>query len=1060
MASLTNQDIIQQILPLRYSPHGVARVVFDNLEAMTKGQIRLVDPTNPVAFTIESGVMMATAGMVEMEAAMRRLYPSLSQTTDDLYPHMSDVDYIGRFSTPARCSSFILFFKLSDIKREAVAVGDTGISRIVIPRHTEITIAGAKFTFQYPINIDVMPYGGLVIYYDVEKPSPIQVLSTNSVDWRVTRVGEDEFLILSLPLMQFAIKSVYATLDNTTGFTKSYAFDNEFYYCRAFMKDPSTAKWIEIKTTHTEQVYDPTTPTVALQANANALAVTVPQIYFNRDLISDSLRLDIYTSQGPMDVQLDRYSPDAFAVKWLDHDEDDVSIYVAPLSLISGTCYSIGTVSGGAHALTFAQLRDRVMSNATGANNNPITAAQLEAALNSLDYELVLDKDTITSRVWKASRLLPAPSLQGSVTAANCAIRMFQSNLDDLIDLPTTYWNGAGRLVIKPETVFRNVNGIVSIVPQSEVNALLGLSVESRVAELNATKYLYTPFHYVMDVTGYTFALRPYSLERPEIPSKFFIQNNSTLGLDVSIDRYEIAVSPDNDGYYITIQTKSGESFKALDLDGGQIQVQASFLPAGATDRAVIVGVDLGATEDGERIYKFFIQSNHDINANHEMILESFHQYDATPQSIPTPLSFDLDFVFIVKNYQPLGTMTTDMDQLILPYELTGVPVYFGVVHERLSIKLGDYLSGLWQRARSVIGEEQYARYPNDVYLYADKNVFERNPDGSIKVTYDALLPPPGIVNTVIFYTGDPVLENYTINRTAAVTLAAQATVLFASGSFTSADVGKKFIFRKAGAGGENLFGTISAVASPTQITLSTNVLTATLINGVFIYGDHVILHHHNDVVLDSEGNPTLIGGTSNRGMLRQADIFFIDGAYKFATDGATIDYRDSIPDYIRDWVVTDIGTISQSLLENTYLYLYPQVTVGKIPVVINDGVKSLIDAEQSFTVKYYLTDENFKNAKLKTALESTAVSVIADILTKTTIATTDMESTLKTMVGDSIVAVDISGLGGVAGITTATVTNRSVRPSIGKKAVQLADQTISVEDDVTIVFINHTKKP
>ena len=95
-------EILNQIKKYQYNPSGIQRVQLSYLKDITKGVVNIVDPTNPFIFALESSAVNTAAFMIENKAAMNRLYPRNAITPDDVYLHMSDKDYIGRFATPSR----------------------------------------------------------------------------------------------------------------------------------------------------------------------------------------------------------------------------------------------------------------------------------------------------------------------------------------------------------------------------------------------------------------------------------------------------------------------------------------------------------------------------------------------------------------------------------------------------------------------------------------------------------------------------------------------------------------------------------------------------------------------------------------------------------------------------------------------------------------------------------------------------------------------------------------------------------------------------------------------
>src|SRR5699024_10431574 len=111
-------------------------------------------------------------------------YPELSQTREDLYRHMSDVDYINVFSSPSTTKLLLVFHK-DEILEKAIPSGDSGMRKLVIPRHTKIMAGEIPFTLQYPIELRVLPHGGIQTVYDNSKPSPLMTLESNQVPYSI-----------------------------------------------------------------------------------------------------------------------------------------------------------------------------------------------------------------------------------------------------------------------------------------------------------------------------------------------------------------------------------------------------------------------------------------------------------------------------------------------------------------------------------------------------------------------------------------------------------------------------------------------------------------------------------------------------------------------------------------------------------------------------------------------------------------------------------------------------------------------------------------------------------
>lgn len=1022
---VTSDQFIPKIQALQANPMAIQRLMLKTLSSLTEDRVVAVDPTNPFVFLMESAVTLASAGMMQNEALNRRQYPSVAINEEEVYLHMSDRDYADRFANPAR-TTITLLFDLDEVKSKAVPINSLdplGPRKLTIPRHTSYVVADLVFTMQYPVDIQVQPHGGVTVLYDLSQSSPLQTLSSNRADWGISMISGRRYLRITLPVQQMTLLSQMAQLNAVTGFSKSYLFADQYYYCRAFTKDAGAASWKEIRTTHTDQVYDPNTPTVVLKVAGQTLKVHVPQIYFNNpDLtkrIDDSIRLDIYTTRGPMDVDLRNYNIGAFSARWLDYDRDTDSAFTAPLKTLSGyVIYGEEAVTGGSNALTFEELRDRVITLALNPSDIPITPNQLENSLDRLGYSLVTHLDNVTDRQYLATRTIPAPSNLSTVSGAGCTIHMLQSNMADLATHTDYVTDNGLRMTIKPNAVFQAQAGILQVVPKALVDGMIATGPEILSNTVNNAEFYFTPFYYVLDTSNNEFRIRPYRLDDPKITAKYFVEQNSTLQMNVSVKTHEVYVNdsvPGGSGYILAIELNTDEVFRAMALE--DVFVQISYIMPGTTARVFIDGVlvspidgGTGRPVDDKYIYYFYLDSRYDIDARHNLILE--------PQGTPAALTteFDLCCFISTQNYAPADRQFSDIEDFYNPASVTGYnPAYeyYGISHERITIRFGQYLDNLWRRARSVAEDHEFLRYATDVPAYYTSNVYLRDAQGNLVFTFN--VGTNELETTLLYAAGDPVMT--------------------AAGNTA---------FETALAGNPALdFATWWASLSGSQQA-----------------SYQVMAHRQSDYILDAQGMPQLVGGT--RALKRQMEMLFIDGKYYFATNDATITYRKEVVDLITSWVTADIEAISDKLLEQTELFFYPKTTVGTIEAMVEDGRTVRLPAAQQWRVRYYMLEEKYNNAELRATVERTTIQVLSDAMDATTIALMDIVDKLKASVGDDILAADVSSnVFGVSDLTTVrypaiTLKDQSMRPSVGKLLVPLSNQTTVVRDAVTVEFVKH----
>lgn len=711
--------------------------------------VTISDPSNPYIHALETSAVNVSALFLEQEVHTRKQYASMALTPQELYLHMSDADYASRFAQPAQ-TTFTLMLGREEIYRRAVAWGDTGIRKMVIPRHTVFEVAEVEFTMQYPIEIRIMPHGGLQIVYDNDQLSPLQNLSTNLVPWSTVKFDGVEFVRIQIQVNQFAVRSVKAALSFAKVFEAKYPFSDQFHYARAYYTD-SDGAWIEMLTTHTDQVFDPTKPTCVLRVEGSELVVRVPQVYLTAQMLTTELRVDIYTTQGPVSMVLSDYSANQFGARWEDHDRVGADPYAAVIRDFNTLLiYSDATVNGGSRGLTFEELRERVINNSLGRADVPITSIQLGSRLSDMGYDMVVDVDNITNRQFLATRFLPEPEDGATVSGAGATMMTLTDTMENLANLGTVRDNG-NRITILPDTLYQNVGGLINVVPQPTLDSLAASPVDVRARRVNENNYLYSPFHYVLDMNFDRFEHRAYYLDSPRIAGRTFVADNETVPISVSTKSVDIMRTPD--GYAIILTLASGDFWKGL-LDT-QVHVQLGFTPMGETGRAYQNGVLAGMTSKGERIYTFAINTDYDITEKHGLMVDSFQMNQDPIHRYPMSLQPEFEIFYSVSDLFIEGYQRNEVDDALgmnlLPQDVKAI------VRERLSVELGTAMEGLWTASRSIASSQDYRRYLADVPAVHEKTVYENDPlTGTIKVTFVNGEPQ----YTILHAAGDPVLDS------------------------------------------------------------------------------------------------------------------------------------------------------------------------------------------------------------------------------------------------------------------------------------------------------------
>ena len=82
-------------------PTALTQSALETVESILNGEATLMSPGSPFIMLMEMACVTSANAVRENLVLLRRQYPMLSITSDEIYHHMADEDYLGRFSVPA-----------------------------------------------------------------------------------------------------------------------------------------------------------------------------------------------------------------------------------------------------------------------------------------------------------------------------------------------------------------------------------------------------------------------------------------------------------------------------------------------------------------------------------------------------------------------------------------------------------------------------------------------------------------------------------------------------------------------------------------------------------------------------------------------------------------------------------------------------------------------------------------------------------------------------------------------------------------------------------------------
>jgi len=541
----------------------------------------------------------------------------------------------------------------------------------------------------------------------------------------------------TVDMKQMTLTSSQTTISASTIFSVDYSYTNYFVYARAFYQNSATGtEWVEVATTHSDQVFDSGTPTVVLTVSDPAegsttgtLNVSIPYIYVSNGSISGVLRVDIYTTLGEITEDLSTYTVDSFklSIRAIDSTRD-LNVYTNQWANLSLNAYSSGEITGGTAAIDFDTLRDQVINHVAGPRQIPITNVEAASEISKAGFTLVPNVDALTNRIFLATQSLPTPTNADINTPANMGMISYTADLDALKNYTNVKINDR-RATFLSYNLFSMDNGVATLIDQSDIDDIEALNRTTLISTVNATSYVYNPFYYVLDVSEDVPEIRAYDLDNPTISDLSIIRQNQTLQMPVNTDEYTI--TKESTGFKIVVTTSSGNNYQQVadSMVFAQLGI-SGYLPN--TDTATtgyVLGTMTGTTDDDERIFEFVLETNYDVNGDDQIYISTL-SVDEDTVGLYVPISFTMN-LFHATTSLTTAYIADETDALLGKFQLpTGVA---GNTQETFTVTIGQALSNLWTRCRPAVAGATYQTYTKNIPKVYAQDYYSTDTDtGSI----------------------------------------------------------------------------------------------------------------------------------------------------------------------------------------------------------------------------------------------------------------------------------------------------------------------------------------
>ena len=740
-------EVIGDLTTYIADPTAAISTGFNLFSQITGGVDAYADAGNPFAFMMEFSAATAAAAANEAYVVTRQLYPSLASDMSELVRHMADTDFVGIYASPASVSQMYFSFNYTEVITNMVYDSATESRYLTIPRNTTVTVGGVTFSLQYPVIIRQLNDQSIQIQYDTSVVSPLRTIDQNSINYSVIRRNGTAILIFVLEMDQFFVKSAIASVSVSASLPISITLTDSFYYARVYTQN-SDSTWTEIATTHTQDIFDPTVPTAYIQVNETDVTVKIPNIYAANGTVSGRVRCDIYQTKGNISLNLGAISQDSYAVNFYSIDQNESNAYTTAIqSLKEVTIFSSSVASNGRNALTFDQVRERVMNGAYRARGIPISSADITATGQDQNYTITKKVDTVTGRQFLASRALPSPTADTLYTAAGAGMLKLYSTLAFLDQAHGVNKTTVG-YTATDEALLQYNNGVTEFVTETAYATLIGLSNTDKAAAFNQGEYFYSPFCYAIDLSTDTLSVNAFYMAAPYIDRMDSIGTAVASGsvVDVASSSY-INRSPT--GFQLVINTISDSNYKGL--QDASVGCQISFKPAGATSSYSLKGtLQSRANVTDERVFIFELKTLMDIDLDFNLLITSMYSGSAiTPARAALSQKFDIIFTALISELDAdVSAMYADK----INTALFG-PGYAGIAYTTAYINFGKHMDRLWQSYRAVAGNMAYKKYAVDVPQVYPTDVYGADSSGAIVTVVGG-----NVVYNKLHSAGDPVI--------------------------------------------------------------------------------------------------------------------------------------------------------------------------------------------------------------------------------------------------------------------------------------------------------------
>ena len=717
------------------------------LEVLENEKVEIGTATNPFLNLIEAAVATSSSSANKAKSMMRKNFPSLATTKDDLLAFITDTDVDGLFYTPG--STTLEISVQTTYILDAYKPNNANYFEATIPLGTTVTVNEWTLTFLNDIIIRLYKDTNTPYVEMVPNDNDIAINNVSILESKITSASNElSFITFEVPIKQLSRTKITKAVNKSSGFDFTYELKDKFYCAEVYYSSIGNSnKLTKIKQTFTDIYLDPYTPQVVVDVGDNTVNFKIPSVYITNGTISGTITIIVYETKGNQYLALKNFTGDSYSYSYGDTSS---SLSKAAMANIPIMIQSNHPITGGTDGISFSELRNKIINHTSGAINMPITNYQIEDLGTSYNYKITQLEDVITNRAYGASKEI---TLADNSTIIRANPDIFNNTAKIALSEYKTYYPDLvsdSNFVIKANTVFRENNGIIEVVTPSELAGIKAMNASSKIEHFKNNKYFYTPFTYVISTADGVTNSSIFHLGKPTTKNIRIWELNENIQ-EARCYISKIGIERLNNGYRIKATVTGNDGYANIDQEFKSLQISIKLVTGDYAHYSFTYKSDTTTpyyyvdilTEDmmhNDRLTLSSTDEDGDVIGSSEVAVRVT---ELTTEAYLYIYTTDPNYYDEYRSFVDELGLENTKDVSIL--NKSSVDITFG--------KKIDYL---WNKIYSDYTERKYRTYDITEYKKYDVDVYAKDLDGNLLLTK---ADDNKITLTKLFSKGDYVLD-------------------------------------------------------------------------------------------------------------------------------------------------------------------------------------------------------------------------------------------------------------------------------------------------------------